>query len=118
MKGELKTALDQAEKAAALTVEIGAKKQEGMTHRLIGTVYRDMGELDKAMVEFEKGNELLGDAGDKKELARLLYERAFLLKTLNEPEKAIELLEQAREMFKQMGMRLWEEKCGEEIGKL
>jgi tetratricopeptide (TPR) repeat protein len=106
---------ENAKKAIEVAVEIGAKSEEGMSHRMLGMVYRAKKEWDKANEEFEMAKRILGKVGDKKELARALYEHARFYRDMGDLPKAKEHLDKALAEFERMGMKLWIEKCRKAI---
>jgi tetratricopeptide (TPR) repeat protein len=110
-------ALKQAEKAVDVSLEIDAKPEEGMSHRVVGMVYREKGEWDKAAEAFERSMEILG-ASRRDELARTYYEYGLLWKKKGEPSKARKNLGEALSEFTRMGMKLWIENCGKALEEL
>jgi len=111
----LQKALKKSKKTLEISKNIKAKVEEGISHRLLGMSYRKKKEWGEAEEEFDKGREILIDVGEKKELAELLYQHALLWKDMDEKEKKKEYLEKALAMFEDMGMKLWIEKCEEEL---
>jgi len=109
--GDIQTALEQVEKALETASDIGIKGEEGLCHRVLGTVHREMEEWDRASEELEKSKAILEEVGHKEELARTLYDYALLFKAIGEPAKAKPHIEKALAMFEEMGMKLWVGKC-------
>lgn len=103
-----------AQKALKVAEEIGAKTQIALSHRLLGMCHREMDEKDKAEESFDRSSEIFSEVGDKRELAKTKYEYARLLED-TEPEKAANRMEEAMELFQDMGMSVWVERCEDEL---
>ncbi len=115
---DVQKAFENAEKAIEIAVEIGAKAEEGMGHRVFGKVHRVAEDLDKAEEEFQKAKTIFDAAGEKVELAVLSYEQALLFKEKAKPAKARENLEKTLSEFEEMGMKLWVERCEKALESL
>ncbi len=115
LEEELDRANELAEEALEVSSEIGIMVEEGISHRILGKVYRKKGGSKKAEKEFKKGKEVLEKVGDKKELAELLYDYSFLLKDQGKMEKRTKFLERACSIFESMDMEHWIEKCEKEV---
>ncbi len=117
-EGGTRTALEQVEKAVEIAADIGARGEEGLCHRTLAMVHREMKEWDNASEELKKAKTILEEVGHKEELARVHYEYASLFKARGEPEKAKEHLDIALSMFQEIGMKLWEEKARKALADL
>lgn len=104
-------ALEKSKKALKISKNIDATIEEGISRKTLGISYRKKKELGKAKEEFDKGVELLKKVGEKKELAKLIFEYSLLWKDMDEQDKKKEFLEEAYTMFEEMGMKLWMERC-------
>jgi len=106
------------EKAVELATEIGAKPEEGKSRLILGMIYRNSKEWDKAAEEFKKVGAIVEVVGNKRETVRFFYENGIFYKAKGEPVKAKEQLEKALSEFKQMGMMFWAEKCRKALSEL
>jgi tetratricopeptide (TPR) repeat protein len=118
VEGDAQGALVQVEKALGIAVENGVKGEEGLCHRVLGTVHREMEDWDKASEELGKAKTILEEVGHKEELARTFYDYALLYKAKGENNKAKEHLEKALTMFEEIGMKLWAERVRKELDGL
>ncbi len=103
--GVVRKAYEYAERA----LETGG--EEGIEHRVLGMVYREMDEWVKAKREFERAKTILEDIGDKDELAKLYYEYALLLKKTGDSKQAGSYLKDALELFREIGFSFWAKRC-------
>ncbi len=114
-KKDMKKAEEDIKEALDLAVEIGGKGEETMCRKIMGMVYRELEDWEKAEVEFEKGIEMLQGEGDKKNLSVTYYEYGLMWKARGEVEKAVGYLEKALSFFEEAGMKLWAERTREAI---
>jgi len=115
-EGNVEKALLKGKKALGMSITIGAKVEEGMSHGLLGKAYREKKEWDKAKKEFEEGKKILEQHyKENSELAELLYHYALFWKDKGEDKKSREYMEEAHSMFEEMGMEYWIKKCEEEL---
>ena len=110
-------ALENAETAVAIGVEVSALF-EWLGRNILGRIYRETKNYEKATEEFRKVEDILLEADELKELTILFYEQGLLFKAMGEPAKARELLEKALSEFQRMGMKLWVEKTEKALGEL
>lgn len=106
-KGRLEKALKKAKHALEISEEIEARVEEGISCRVLGRIYRNMDDQERAKEEFEKSEEILGEAGEKPEYAKLIYHYSLLLKDMGEKERYEEYLNNSYSMFKEMEMDPW-----------
>ncbi len=108
---QVQTALEYAKKAVAISSEIGAKSQEGLSRCILGQVYREAKEWDDAIKQFQLSGEILKEVDNKYELARYHYEYAILLEKIGLTKESAEHLKKALFLFESLGMKTWAEKC-------
>jgi len=108
-------ALEKSKKALKISKNIEATIEEGMSRRTIGMSYRKKKQWDMAEEQFDKGREILKDIGEKKELAKLFFQYALLLKDMEEDKKKRDYMIKALSMFEEMGMALWIKECKDEL---
>ncbi|MCK4756880.1 MAG: tetratricopeptide repeat protein, partial [Thermoplasmata archaeon] len=106
-----KTSLDQAKTALDIAIDIEVVSVEGKSRRILGQIYRVMEDWTLAEEMFQKSLELMEEIGNNNELVFTYYEHALLQIEQGQPDKARENLEKMLPMVKEMGMKLWEEKC-------
>jgi len=116
--GNAASALENSAKAVDASIQIGAKFEEGMSRRVMGMALRNSGDFENAAVEFDRSGKVFDEMGDKKEMAKLLYEMAVLHRTRGTLDKAKVHFEKALDEFARMGMRLWVDKCRDALGSL
>lgn len=114
-KSDIESALSNAQIALKLSIELGARSEEVMSHRILGMSLREMGRHDEAGSEFELAENVLKEIGDRKEMARLLYEQALLCRAKNDMAGANRHMEAAVSEFDRMGMKLWAERSRREM---
>jgi tetratricopeptide (TPR) repeat protein len=128
-KGELDRSLECHEKSRVIKEGIGNKFGIANSLNSIGLVHLSMDDPERALEYFNHALDISLETSFKHffplaylslaetylvelmEQARLLYESGMLFKVLGKPDKAHEQLQNARELFEDIGMRLWEEKC-------
>ncbi len=108
---ETQKAIELAEKALETAIGMGAKSEEGMSHRVLGTAFLKLGDYDAASKNFEKSKAILEEVDDRIELAKLQYEYAFLFKVKNNQATSKRYLEKTLSEFERMGMKPRAEKC-------
>jgi predicted ATPase len=106
-----------AKKALSIASEIGARVEEGMSHRALGMVHFKMGNWGMALSEIEIAMRILEDA-DRQEYATTLYEFGLFWQAKDETTKAKEYLEKALAEFERMHMKFWADKCRKALGGL
>jgi len=116
--GNIQEAMHHAENALGVSIEIDAKLEEGMSRRVLVTVWREMKEWEKARKEFELAQKILEEIENKEELAKLSYECALLYMVKGDKNNAEEQLDRTLSEFERMGMRLWAGKCHKALEEL
>ncbi|MEW5937027.1 MAG: tetratricopeptide repeat protein [Candidatus Thermoplasmatota archaeon] len=116
--GDLREALENVEDAVDLASSIGAKREEGMCHNVLGNIRRAERDFEGASSEFQRAKEILKAMDARSTLAILLYDYGTLWAELGEREKAEPLLEEALSMFDQMNMKHWMEKARKALDDL
>jgi len=115
--GRVGEALTTANKALDYATEINSKSCIGKSHKVLGQIYREQGDLTRSLEELEIAGKTIAETKEKGEMATVLFERAMTLKAIGELEKARQLLEDALSEFKEMGMVFWENKARDKMAK-
>ncbi|MFW6048510.1 MAG: tetratricopeptide repeat protein, partial [Candidatus Natronoplasma sp.] len=103
--------LGYAERGLDLSVEIGSKRAEGIAHHVLGQIYRDTKEFEKALDEFEAAEKIFDALADLTEFYKTMYEKSLLFRDRGEYGKSIDYLELALKYFDEYGMGWWSEEC-------
>ncbi len=115
-EGDAVSAEGHARKALAISVEIGARFEEAMSHHSLGHVFRLRKETARASEEYEKAAELFRAVKGIKDLAKVLYHHGLALLEGGEMERGAALISEARRRFEKMGMRAWLAKSSAQSG--
>jgi predicted ATPase len=115
--GELGQAEKNAKEALDLSRQIGARVEEGMSHRALGMVRCSQMKFDEAISEFQNAEKILENV-DRKEYAITLYEFGQLWKSKGEPAKSKEYTQKALVEFERMHMKFWIERCQKDLEAL
>ena len=91
----IKKAKEYHEKALAITIEIGDKKDEGTNYGSLGAVFRSLGEYQKAKEYEEKALAISIEIGDKKGEGASYGNFGAVFHSLDEYQKAKEYIEKA-----------------------
>jgi len=118
MVGRLEEARENILKALEISIEIGVKVEEAENHCVLGVVYRENGQLEKALEAFEQSRMITEETGIEDKLARLLLEYAKYHTILGENAKARQELERALSIFESKNMKRWADKCRKELDEL
>lgn len=114
--GDVEAALARSRMALAISRELDLSREVGMCHRTLGVAFMESGDKDSAESEFNKAMKILGEVGEKVELAELLFEQAALLAATGRQADAMKSLERAKAMFMDMGMRKRADRCARAMG--
>lgn len=114
---KIKDAETNVLKALDIACEIGARVEEGMSHRALGMVHRKKGDWKNAISEFKKAEKILENA-DREEYAIMLYDFGQLWKAKGDANKSKKYLDKALAEFERMYMKFWAEKCRKALGEL
>jgi len=117
-KGKEELAKDYAIEAVNLSKELGLQKEKGVSHRLLGKVYRETGKFDKALMEFDKAKNCLDDGEEDIELFKLFFDYGKFYKNILKTDKALEYLNKSYEKFDELDMEWWKQKCYKELEDL
>jgi len=107
--GDAEQALRICEEARELAREIHDRYEEAVTERVSGSALICSGRNKEGISRLERSHAMLRHIGQNYELARTAYSLALALSSEpgNGPERAKELLLEARYLFGQVGSRYW-----------
>ena len=105
-------------KALDIAMEMSAMCEEGIAHRIIGMVHSQNKDWPNATEAFEKAEPILEEAGNMEEIAREKYYKGIMWKDMGETEKSRIILEDALNIYEDMGMKLWVGKCQAALSNL
>lgn len=111
-------AMKYGQKALELALAIGEKAEIGLSRRIIAQIFASKGEFAEATENIEQALEVLREVGDPYDVARTLLVAADIKTRGNSPdtEKAVALLEEARRIFKKLGLDYWKANCDFDAG--
>jgi len=116
-EGNTKESLEKGKESLKISDDLDAKLVKGISYRVLGMAYRKEKKWEKSKNEFEKGKSILKSIEEKKELAELFYQYALLWKDMENEQRKKEYLKKALSTFEDVGMKLWIEKCEDELNK-
>ncbi len=110
---------DEAERLAeeAHELSMDMDMEHAMAHRVLGTICRVKGRLNRAQDELWNGRDVLKE-DDEHELAKILYQQAMVCMDMDEKEMAKRFLEQALEEVERTSSILMMDKIIAELEKL
>lgn len=111
-------ALEYAMGATDISEKMGAKRELGISYRILGKVHREISDFKKAKKDFDKAKSILREINDKVELSKVLYEEGVLLSEINNPKEANKCFNDAMTLFKKHNKVSWVEKCVEQLDNL
>jgi len=104
-----------AKEALEIAQSIGSRDYEMQARRVLGAVYRDLGNYRKAIIELTKAMRYFKGTNNLVELARTYYELGKLWKLRKDAKLARENFKNAKEIFTRYGMKAWVERCDSEL---
>ncbi len=111
-------AINNVTEAMKIAQKLNLKDWKMIVRRVWGMVHRERKEYRKSIIEFTKAVHHFAVSSNKMELARVYYEYALLWKMMNEREKEKEFLKKAIDIYSSLGIKIWEEKCKEELKRI
>lgn len=103
MHGEIAVAQSWCDRTAAEAEERGGVFEQGMCRMIGGLIERDRGDLKEAAASLEESIELLKKASASRELATAHFDLAGVYFSLKRKRLALEFLEHAAELVKELG---------------
>ncbi|MEO0843116.1 MAG: tetratricopeptide repeat protein [Cyanobacteria bacterium J06643_5] len=101
--GKPKEALNNFEKALAISKQVGDKKGEGVTLNYIGLIYRNLEQYRKALDYYQQSLAIIKQVGDKKGEGRTLSNIGIVYGKLGQYRKALDYYQQSLAIIKQVG---------------
>jgi len=101
---DLVRALDLAQRAVALAVEIDQKPSSTLARRILGMIERELGHLEDAIKQLEEGLRTCEETGLRVEVGRTRYELGLTWTRLGNAEKSRAYLASAVDLFATLGM--------------
>ncbi len=112
-KNKLDMALQAAQEALELSEKIGAKKEKGISHKILGKIYKEEREVEKAEKELQKAKDIISDIKDNVEYYKLLYELGIFKIKTDKKREAKDYLDSALDYFDSHDINLWKKRCQE-----
>jgi transcriptional regulator with GAF, ATPase, and Fis domain len=111
-------AMKYGQKALELALAIGEKAEIGLSRRVIAQIFASKGEFTEATENIEQAVEVLREVGDPYDVGRTLVAAAEIKMRGPSPDdaKAINLLEEARRIFKKLNLDYWKASCDYDAG--
>ena len=102
--GRTEKAREQAEEGLKTSKEIGSKTMIGKSELYLGMVCRYEEDLDTACSHLQDSIDILEESGERRELARALYEYGKTKSDMGGSKEAEEILVKAKELSEDTGM--------------
>ncbi len=115
---EYSLAMEHAEEALRVAMDIGSKEGEMVTRRVMGMIYRERSNFRQAIIEFTKAKRFFAMSNNEMELARTYYESGVMWMIRGESDKAKEEIKEALKIYERYDVRLWIRKCNELLGSI
>jgi tetratricopeptide (TPR) repeat protein len=116
--GELENAMELARESVRSLEETKVKIDLAMAYRILGMCQRDAGDFNASTESFDIAKMMFREMDAKRDLARVLYEEALLLKKMGREEEFVETMNRSGAFFESMGMKWWTEKCRKTLEEL
>ncbi|MEZ6184609.1 MAG: tetratricopeptide repeat protein [Planctomycetota bacterium] len=100
---EYESAITQLEEARQLGVQLRDDELISGVYNALGTIYDDMGQLDRALQQFRRAEEHLDAGDDPAHLARVKDHIGIVLKKQGKLSEALDYSEQACQLFEAHG---------------
>lgn len=116
--GEYQLAIDYAQKSLDIKRQIGDLHGEGLTLNNLGSAYNSLGEYRKAKDYFQQSVAIKNKVGDKRGEAKTWFNLGNTQKNLQEKLEAKVAYENARKLYREIGLDKDVEYCDREIEEL
>ncbi len=104
MESDLVRALDFAQRALALAVELDQKDAMVRARRTLGVIERERGHLEDAISQLEDGLRICEETGHRVDVGRTRYQLGLTWGRLGQVERSREYLASAADLFATLGM--------------